>query len=188
MSCGFNLRTGTRPNREIGKGKNKTPHSTAPADPHAWAPAESPTAAGESDIYGLVEQDNPPSTGASDVLTCPACGYDFPEHLDDCPRCAVKHDKTSPLHLTHHERQLLRKDYVREPHRASSILALAILSLFCCGLVFGSIAVSMAIKDLRTMHAGEMDPSGEAVTVIALVIGILSIVGTLGFLLLTIAK
>lgn len=102
-SCGFDSRTGTKRHMASEKEKRKksprSTDSTAPADPQARAPTESPAAPGTSDIYGLVVQDNPPSAEASGMLTCPDCGYDFPEDLDDCPKCradnAVAADRRS---------------------------------------------------------------------------------------------
>jgi hypothetical protein len=43
-------------------------------------------------------------------------------------------------------------------------------------LIFGPIALVMAIEDLRAMRAGHMDPSGQGLTWFALVIAGLSTV------------
>ena len=56
------------------------------------------------------------------------------------------------------------------PHRGGLILVMGILSFAVCG-VFGIVAWIMGNKDLAEMRAGRMDPSGEGMTQIGRIIG-----------------
>jgi hypothetical protein len=62
-----------------------------------------------------------------------------------------------------------------EPHRATLILVLGILGLVVCGL-FGVAAWLMGSHDLTAMKAGRMDPSGESMTNIGYILGIIATV------------
>jgi hypothetical protein len=63
-----------------------------------------------------------------------------------------------------------------EQHRGGTLLTLAIVSLFCCGIILGPIVALRAGIDLGAMRDGRMDPTGEGMTRAALVIGIVSAV------------
>ena len=67
----------------------------------------------------------------------------------------------------------------REPHRATLILVLGILSLMACAPL-GIGAWMMGSSDLAAMRAGRMDPSGRDMTQIGYILGI---VGTVLFAL-----
>jgi len=59
------------------------------------------------------------------------------------------------------------------PHRGTLILVLGILSLVCCGLFTGIPAWVMGGNDLKAMKAGGMDPSGETLTKVGWILGII---------------
>jgi hypothetical protein len=63
-----------------------------------------------------------------------------------------------------------------EPHRGVMILVFGILSLFCCPLIFGSLAISFANTDLAKMDDGTMDDSGAGLTKAGRVIGIVGLI------------
>ena len=73
-----------------------------------------------------------------------------------------------------------------EPHRGSIILVLGILSVVsnCCFLP-GIIAWSMGSTDLSKIAAGKMDPSGEQLTRIGMILGIIGTCIGIGGILLT---
>lgn len=61
------------------------------------------------------------------------------------------------------------------PHRGETLLAIAILSLFCnLGIILAPMAWIMARNDLKEMERGKMDPSGKGITQAAKVISIVS--------------
>lgn len=62
-----------------------------------------------------------------------------------------------------------------EPHRATTILVLGILSIVCCQPL-GIAAVLMANGDLKKMQAGQMDRSGESNTNVGKILGIIGCV------------
>lgn len=62
-----------------------------------------------------------------------------------------------------------------EPHRATTILILGILSLICCGPI-GIAAWLMGSADIKKMQAGQMDRSGESTTNIGKILGIIGVV------------
>ncbi len=62
-----------------------------------------------------------------------------------------------------------------EPHRATTILILGILSLVVCQPL-GIAAWMMGSADLKKMKAGQMDRSGEGQTQAGYVLGIISLV------------
>mgnify|MGYP001349783438 CR=1 FL=1 len=74
------------------------------------------------------------------------------------------------------------------PHRGTLVLILGLLGLTVCGAATGLPAWLLASRDLREMRAGRMDRSGEQLTTIGQVLGIVSLVltmiGLLGFVLL----
>lgn len=62
----------------------------------------------------------------------------------------------------------------RLPHRASLVLVLGLLGFIpCCGFV-GAIAWVFGVSDIKKMHSGEMDPSGEGVTNVGKILGMLA--------------
>jgi len=73
-----------------------------------------------------------------------------------------------------------------KPHRGGAILALGILGLLVC-FVMGIVAWVMGNNDLREMTAGQMDRSGEQLTMAGRICGIIStvlaIVGCAGSLI-----
>jgi 4-amino-4-deoxy-L-arabinose transferase-like glycosyltransferase len=63
-----------------------------------------------------------------------------------------------------------------KPHRGVMILVFGILSLVCCPLIFGLLAIFMGQADLKEMDAGRMDPSGRGMTKAGVIIGIVGLV------------
>jgi hypothetical protein len=82
-----------------------------------------------------------------------------------------------------------RRRYLR-PHRGGSVLTVGIIglvtSLFCClvGVILGIIAVAQGSSDLAAMNRGDMDPAGKGATIGGLVCGILSILFSVGIILI----
>lgn len=73
-------------------------------------------------------------------------------------------------------------------HRAPLVLIMGILGFFVGCPVFSVIAWVLGSRDLREMRAGRMDRSGESVTLVGMILGmVLSILWLIGaFILLTI--
>jgi ribosomal protein S27E len=69
-----------------------------------------------------------------------------------------------------------------KPHRGGLILTLAILGLLCC-MPLGIAAWIRGVIDLGEMRRGEMDPSGQSLTQVGMILGIvataLGVLGTL---------
>ncbi|HJZ93305.1 MAG TPA: DUF4190 domain-containing protein [Gemmataceae bacterium] len=61
------------------------------------------------------------------------------------------------------------------PHRGGMILTFGILSLLCCPLIFGILAIVMGGNDLKAMAAGRMDRSGEGLTRVGQILGFVGI-------------
>jgi hypothetical protein len=64
------------------------------------------------------------------------------------------------------------------------VLAFGILALVFCGLIFGPMAWVFGNQDLRAMQAGVMDPSGETLTRVGKILGIIGLCLNVGMLLL----
>jgi hypothetical protein len=62
-----------------------------------------------------------------------------------------------------------------KPHRGTLLLVLGILGLVCCAIL-APITWVMANTDLREMQAGVMDRSGEQLTNVAKILGIIGTV------------
>lgn len=61
------------------------------------------------------------------------------------------------------------------PHRGAVVLTFGILGIFCC-IFFGIAAWIMGHEDLKAIRAGQMDPSGQALTQAGMIVGIISCV------------
>jgi hypothetical protein len=70
-----------------------------------------------------------------------------------------------------------------KPHRGVMILVLGILGFFCC-FILGIVAFFMGQSDIKEMDAGRMDPSGRGLTKAGMIIGLISIVWTLVWVIL----
>ncbi len=64
---------------------------------------------------------------------------------------------------------------IQQPHRATVILVLGILSVVLC-FICGIIAWVMGNADIKAMNAGTMDPSGRGMTQAGRIIGIVGTV------------
>ena len=71
-----------------------------------------------------------------------------------------------------------------QPHRGGLILAFGILSLVVCAFIFGPLAWILANQDLGAMNAGHMDPSGESLTRVGKILGIIGLCLQVGAVLL----
>lgn len=70
-----------------------------------------------------------------------------------------------------------------KPHRGTMILVLGILGIVLC-FIPGIIAFFMGGKDLEEMRNGTMDPSGEQLTKIGRICGIIGTILQVGGILL----
>lgn len=70
-----------------------------------------------------------------------------------------------------------------KPHRGTMILIFGIIGLVCC-VIFGIVAWVMGKKDLAEMDAGLMDPSGRGLTNAGKILGIISVVLTLIYVII----
>ena len=72
------------------------------------------------------------------------------------------------------------------PHRGGMVLAFGIIGILCCGAVgtpFGIAAWVIGASDLSEIRAGRMDPSGESLTRVGMILGIVSVsIAVLGVL------
>ncbi len=60
------------------------------------------------------------------------------------------------------------------PHRGTLVLILGIVSFVCClGPIVGIPAWIMGNKDLKEMQEGRMDPSGQSLTNIGRILGMI---------------
>jgi hypothetical protein len=116
----------------------------------------------------------PPVLEVAGIKNCPRCDAEVPLSATKCRECG---GELAPGGAGKH--WLRRVGY--EPHRGGSVLTLAILSLVCCGLIFGPIAWTQANHDLRAMQEGRMDPSGEGITRAAQIIAAISTLLTLAW-------
>lgn len=60
------------------------------------------------------------------------------------------------------------------PHRGGAILALGILGVVLCGMIFGPIAWTMGSTDLAAIRQRRMDPSGEGLVQAGRILGIVA--------------
>jgi hypothetical protein len=132
-------------------------------------------------------------------VQCPTCGATFvaalvdspppapppvpPDLPADSPRPVPRRRKRSAAvdeddYEDDYDRPARRRDL--QPHRGPMILALGIISLVFCGVIFGPMAWIMGQQDLNAIREGQMDPEGEGLTNAGRVCGIL---GTLWNLL-----
>lgn len=75
-----------------------------------------------------------------------------------------------------------------KPARGGLILAMGIVSLFCCGIVLGLIAFFMGSSDLKAMDAGQMDPSGRSMTNVGRILGIVGAVLSILYMVLAVTQ
>ena len=69
-----------------------------------------------------------------------------------------------------------------KPHRGGLILTLAILGLLCC-MPLGIVAWILGAIDLGEIKRGQMDPEGQTLTQVGMILGIVAtVIGVLGTL------
>jgi len=119
------------------------------------------------------EDSLPPSS----FRECPRCGEVISRAAVDCKYCGALVS-----------RRLEQRDWggggSHRPHRGGMILSMALMSYFVC-TPLAIVALVMAILDIREMRAGRMDPNGEGVTWLGLVLAVFPtaiLVILLGFL------
>ena len=72
---------------------------------------------------------------------------------------------------------------IGRPHRGGLVLAFGIIGIVCC-MPFGIAAWVMGASDLSEIRAGRMDPSGESMTRVGMILGIVSVgIAVLGLVL-----
>jgi hypothetical protein len=75
-----------------------------------------------------------------------------------------------------------------KPHRGGLILTLAILGILCC-MPLGIVAWILGVIDLGEMKRGQMDPQGQTLTQVGMVLGIVAtVLGVLGGLFSVLAS
>jgi hypothetical protein len=72
--------------------------------------------------------------------------------------------------------RLRRRDHYEQPHRASLIMTLGILSIFVAPIILGTMAWILGNIDIRAMEEGRMDPSGMSQTKTGRTIGAVMVV------------
>src|SRR5262245_31187562 len=111
----------------------------------------------------------PPSSVTPSARKCPNCGQELPLAARQCRTCG------EPLETNRSQRYWDDRPILR-PHRGGNLLPLALVSLFCCGIILGPIVAVVATNDLSAMKEGRMDPEGDGTTRAAQVIAIIATV------------
>lgn len=75
----------------------------------------------------------------------------------------------------------------QEQHRGGAILAMGIVSIFCCEII-SIVTIVMAVIDLQKMSAGTMDPSGRGLTIAGLVCAIIKLALSFFYIVVVIAN
>ena len=76
---------------------------------------------------------------------------------------------------------MISRTQIGRPHRGGLILTFGVVGVFCC-MPLGVAAWVMGASDLKEIRAGRMDPSGENLTQVGMVLGIVSVgLAVLGF-------
>ncbi len=118
---------------------------------------------------------------------CPECGEFIPASALVCPKCDARLlDEDDDDYGRPSRRRRGNRDC--EPHRATLILVLGIMSVVVglVGIVTGPLAWIFAHSDLKKMRAGTMDPEGESMTRIGMIFGIIGTAIQSVLLLLTV--
>jgi hypothetical protein len=106
---------------------------------------------------------------------CHECGAVIRSKAEICPECGVRQPGRT--------RAVVEK-FDGEPHRGTAILVLGVLSLFTMPVPLGLIAWLWANEDLKKMDAGVMDPEGRGSTQAGKVCGMISVILSIGALVL----
>lgn len=145
------------------------------ACPHCQGPIEIPAAEEleevKDDPLGDFFNSAPPRPPAARALPatipCSDCGQSISSRAASCPYCGAKSDGPPP------------PEPVRlKAHRGGLILTLAVcgwVTLLCVPLSFS--AAMLGTHDLKEMHAGRMDPSGEMMTHVGQILGFIQLIG-----------
>jgi hypothetical protein len=112
----------------------------------------------------------PPAAKRADEQDCPECGGPVPLAAIQCKHCGEQLD--GPTRRKRGGPRWGGKTYA--PHRGGTILAVALLSFICLGIVVAPLAVVLAIGDLKAMSEERMDPDGAGLTWAGLVVGVIS--------------
>jgi hypothetical protein len=98
-------------------------------------------------------------------LECPRCGEIISRAAVECKYCGAQVSREPA-------QRGWGKGGAHRPHRAGVLLAMTVVSYFVCAPL-AAVALVVALHDLREMRAGRMDPSGEAMTWIALILAVI---------------
>lgn len=112
----------------------------------------------------------PPAARRADEQECPECGGPVPLAAIQCKHCGEQLD--GPTRRKRGGPRWGGKTYA--PHNGGRVLAIALLSFVCFGIVLAPLAVVLAIGDLKAMSEDRMDPDGAGLTWAGLIVGVLS--------------
>lgn len=112
----------------------------------------------------------PPAARRADEQECPECGGPVPLAAIQCKHCGEQLD--GPTRWKRGKPRWGGKSYA--PHNGGRVLAIALLSFVCFGIVLAPLAVVLAIGDLKAMSEERMDPDGAGLTWAGLIVGVLS--------------
>jgi predicted RNA-binding Zn-ribbon protein involved in translation (DUF1610 family) len=149
-------------------------------------PPPSPPNAPAKPAQPLEESSAPPTTGGpaapEELMACPYCGEQIAQNAARCRSCGEslreEADDDRPWEREFRPYRGVRRD--SEPHRATLILTLGILSIVLSvtvlvsfiGLTLGITAWIMGYRDMKKMRANQMDPQGFGSTQAGLICGI----------------
>ena len=113
-----------------------------------------------------------PAPPTGETRKCPDCGEDVAKGAAKCPYCG----------------KLLRKRagrarFTRRSDTARNALICGILSIFCCGIILGPIAIIQALKAKKEIAASRGALTGGGMATAGLVCGIVGMVGAVLILL-----
>jgi uncharacterized protein YbaR (Trm112 family) len=168
-----------------GPASESAPAEAVPTVEFDDQPPSSPNATAEP-TQPLEESSAPPPTGGpaapEELMACPYCGEQIAKNAGRCRFCGEslreEADDDRPWEREFRPYRGVRRD--SEPHRATLILTLGILSIVLSvtvlvsfvGLTLGIAAWIMGYRDMKKMRANQMDPQGFGSTQAGLICGI----------------
>jgi predicted RNA-binding Zn-ribbon protein involved in translation (DUF1610 family) len=156
----------------------------APATPNLALDAEPAPPPREPETVPLAPLPDEPASPQSrpgrarDLTPCPSCGELILRAARRCRYCDEDLDEEAESPRRRWRRRgRSRRDLT--PHRGVLILVLGILSVVLfipVGTILGMVTCLMGQADLRKMRDDEMDPDGQGMTRVGLLLGIISLV------------